>query len=145
MPNRNRMAPTLALVLYGAAATVLPLVHNAWHDRAHHLEREHAHPATPAPHTHEGHGHRKSLAHAAAHTHPGKAPARSHGPAHESDPRHAEGAPEHFGLALESCEIGDPAFALEPLDSAPPAGDPSVFQSSFRRTAARPRAPPRVS
>jgi hypothetical protein len=116
-----------AAVLYGAAVTAVPLLHNAWHHLAHHGHDEAVDGAHDEEFDHHDAGEDREGA-------PSRAP---------GDPRHRAGAPEHFGLALGPAAAAAPVpvLALTPVHR--PATDTTVFRAAFRSTPANPRAPPR--
>jgi hypothetical protein len=147
--NRRRPPPLYSAalcVLYGAGITGLPLVHNAWHDHAHGHGHAHRHRARPPPAPvaalPQVHGHGPRALH-----HPAHAPAplpqpRPAAPRPASDPRHGQGALEHFGLALGPAP--HPPIVLAPAlaPAARPVFDTTVFESSFHPTPAQARGPP---
>jgi hypothetical protein len=150
--NRRRarhLGVVTCVALYFGAAAILPVVHNAWHKRAH------GHPHAPpvpsprgrilelpftAPHVH-GHGPR--AAHPRVHRH-SQAPLRRQPPPLEvpSDPRHSERAPEHFGVAIGPGPDATTALHLTLSPSERLCADTTVFQDTLLRSTIQARGPP---
>ena len=140
----------LIAAAYFAAVTAIPLVHNAWHERAH--GHRPAHPrlprearALPLPATvFHVHGHGPRAAHALSHQHHPSLPAPGsrapEGP--PSDPAHADRAPEHFGYAVGPAPVAAAALAPALAAAGRIFSDTTVFEEIIYRVSAYPRGPP---